>query len=378
MTMANMAEAVPKGRILVVDDEAHNRELLEAILEGQGYEVVCVDNGATALEKAATATPHVILLDVMMPGMDGFEVCRRLKQDRATAAIPVLMITALTERPQRLKGIDTGANDFLSKPIDREDVALRVRNAVYTKRLYDQVQAELERITKLETLRDNLTHMIVHDMRSPLTGVDGAYEIILMEKDRLSQTQQEFVAMGRNSCRELIEMVSSLLDVSRMEAGQMPLNRLPCDIRDIARGAAESVAVLAQGKTLTVSVTGDSVSSAVDRDIMQRVFVNLLGNAIKFSPSGSEIAVRTSQENDLVRVAVSDSGPGIAPEYQARIFEKFGQVESRKAHTKYSTGLGLTFCKLAVEAHGGRIGVDSAEGKGSTFWIELPATNVEM
>ncbi len=202
--------------------------------------------------------------------------------------------------------------------------------------------------------------------------VSGSYDIILMEGDRISQTQHQFVTMGQHACHALIEMVSSLLDVSRMEAGQMPLNLVSSDILDIARAAVESVAVLAQEKALTVCVTGDSASNAVDRDIMHRVFVNLLGNAIKFSPTGGSIGVDVSSAGETVRATVTDQGGGIPPEYHKRIFEKFSQAKSRNDGQKHSSGLGLTFCKLAVEAHGGHIGVDSEVGKGSTFWFELP------
>jgi len=194
-----------------------------------------------------------------------------------------------------------------------------------------------------------------------------------MEKDLFSPDQRQVAATGRNSCHVLSEMVSSLLDVSRMEAGQMPLNRVLCDIRDIAQKAAESVAVLAQENALTIRVTGDSAGGVVDRDITHRIFVNLLGNAIKFSPQGGAIGIEISSTGETVRVTVTDQGPGIPPEYHQRIFEKFGQVKLCEENKKYSTGLGLTFCKLAVEAHGGRIGLESRVGQGSTFWFTLPA-----
>ncbi|OGV72024.1 MAG: hypothetical protein A2340_10770 [Lentisphaerae bacterium RIFOXYB12_FULL_60_10] len=366
------ADPYPCGHVLVVDDELANRELLSHLLQARGHGVTEAVDGGDALQKAAAALPDVVLLDVMMPGIDGFEVCRRLKRDTHTAAVPVLMVTSLHDRLERLRGIEAGANDYLTKPIDNEDVLLRVRNAIHAKRLHDRVQAELAHVKELELLRDNLTHMMVHDMRSPLMGASGAYEMILMDKDRLSQEQLKFVAMGQNSCRELIEMVNSILDVSRMEAGQMPLNRVPCNLRDIAQAAAKSVAVLAQEKTLPLCVSGDPVSSTVDRDIMRRVFANLLHNAIKFSAVGGSIAVQVSSTGETVRATVTDQGCGIPADFHQRIFEKFGQVEAHREGQKHSTGLGLTFCKLAVEAHGGQIGVDSESGKGSTFWFTVP------
>ncbi len=151
----------------------------------------------------------------------------------------------------------------------------------------------------------------------------------------------------------------------------MPLDRTACDIPELARAAVKSITTLANEKGLTIHVGGSPVSAIVDRDIVQRVFINLLGNAIKFSPNGGTVSIDISATGETVRVTVTDQGHGIPPEDHQRIFEKFGQVESGKRNKKYSTGLGLTFCKLAVEAHGGEIGVDSQSGQGSRFWFTL-------
>jgi len=370
----------PTATIMVVDDTPANLKLLEEMLQGLGYRVMQFPRGDMALKAAARHPPDVILLDIMMPEMDGFEVCRRLKADESLKDIPVLFISALDGADDKIRAFSAGGQDYVTKPFQEAVVLARVKTHLELRRQQvrietqkQQLQEDHDRLLELEELRDNLVHMIVHDMRSPLMVVSGAFEVILMEKERLSPPQQNFVAMGQNSCRELIEMVSSLLDVSRLEAGQMPLNRVPCDIRDIAVASAESVEVLAQEKKLTLRVNGDPSHASVDRDIMQRVLVNLLGNAIKFSPEGRSIDVTLSSTEETVRAAVTDQGGGIPPEYHQRIFDKFGQVESRKEGRKLSTGLGLAFCKLAVEAHGGRIGVDSEVGKGSTFWFTLPA-----
>jgi two-component system sensor histidine kinase/response regulator len=371
-------ESTTQGRILVVDDEPLNRELLHDLLEVNGYTVIEAEDGEVALRKIAAEECDVILLDVKMPRMDGLEACRQLKANPATAHIPVLMVTALSDSEHRYLGIDAGANDYLNKPIDRRDVLLRVRNAVYAKRLHDKVQQDLAKLRELEALQDNLTHMIVHDMRSPLMIVSWSYDLILKEKSLLSEQQQEFITMGQSCCGELVEMVNSLLDISRMESGQMPLKHTVCSLLDIAQEAAEKLAVLAHKKMVTIQVGGHVASVSVDQDVMHRVFVNLLGNAIKFAPADSIIRVAITSSGDAVRVAVSDRGQGIPPEYHKKIFEKFGQVDSRQEEHNYSSGLGLTFCKLAVEAHGGQIGVESEAGKGSSFWFTVPIKTVEV
>lgn len=367
-----MTEHISPATIMVVDDTPENLDLLREMLQNKGYRVQAFPRGSMAIKAAQIRPPDLILLDVMMPEMNGFEVSERLKADDTLRDIPVLFISALTDTADKVNAFAAGGVDYVTKPFQIEEVYARVKAHLELRRQRRELREAYNKLSELETLRNNLTHMVVHDMRSPLMVVDGSYEVIMMEKDRLSPRQQMFVTMGRNSCCELIEMVSSLLDVSRMEAGQMPLNRMSIDVLEIAGSAVGSVAVLAEAKALTVCVTGHPAVSAVDRDVLHRVFVNLLGNAIKFSPNGRIIKVDVESAGDRVRASVTDQGNGIPQEYHQRIFDKFGQVESRKEGLKHSSGLGLTFCKLAVEAHGGRIGVESEVGRGSTFWLTLP------
>lgn len=362
------------GRVLIVDDDVRNRELLRELLAAQGHEVTEAENGEAALALVAPAAPHVILLDVMMPGMDGFEVCRRLKDDPATAAIPVLLVTALQERDDRLRGIEAGANDFLTKPIDTREVILRTRNAVHAKRLYDRVQEALERLQALERLRDNLIHMIVHDMRSPLMSVFGNLELLQMDLgDRLEEKEKQGLEDAMDAARKLTEMVTSLLDVNKLESGQMPLHRASCRLDRVAGDAVRLLGGILRRSPAVIEAPADGGAVSCDPALLQRVFSNLLGNAAKYSPEGRPIRVVITSAAGAVRVEVTDEGPGIPSAYHARIFEKFGQVEPGGARGQYSTGLGLTFCKLVVEAHGGQIGVDSEPGRGSTFWFVLPA-----
>ena len=361
------------GRVLVVDDELPNRELLRGLLEAKGHSVTEAVNGCEALALAAQVMPHAILLDIMMPEMDGFEVCRQLKANPVTAPIPVLMVTALSDRDDRLKGIEVGASDFLSKPVDTRDVELRTRNAIHSKQLYDQLQESLLKLQKLERLRDNLTHMIVHDMRSPLQSISGNLELLEMSLgESVRADDRSCLQDALSSAGRLIEMVSSLLDVSRMEAGQMPLNREVCDLGKVAEDAVKLLGGLFTQSPVVLEIPPVGREAFCDKMLVQRVISNLLGNAAKYSPSGSEIKLSIQRLTDAVKVLVIDQGSGIPPEYHAQIFEKFGQVDLGAQRTAHSTGLGLTFCKLAVEQHGGQIGVESVPGHGSTFWFTLP------
>jgi len=368
------------GHILVVDDEKKNRIFLKDVLEAKGYHVSEAEDGKQALHRAMNDPPDVILLDVMMPGMDGFEVCRRLKKDPKTASIPILMVTALSERSDRIKGIEAGANDFLSKPLDYHEAVLRVHNAVYSKHLFDQLQEDFERLKELESLRDNLTHMIIHDLRQPITVISGYFQLLQLHAgdsttDSTTERKRDVFEQISRAVNVLMEMIESLLDVTRLEAGKMPLNLSHCDLNELVEEVVETLGPLKDKHNVHIKSSDDPVSAFCDKDLIRRVIANLVGNAMKYTPKGGEVRITVESDKLQSRIAVSDTGAGIPKEYHDKIFDKFGQVKSRQAGTKYSTGLGLTFCKLAVEAHGGEIGVESESGKGSTFWFLLPSVS---
>lgn len=364
-------EAV-KGRILVVDDQDANRLLMRDLLESQGHEVLEATGGTEALQRVGEAMPDVVLLDIGMPGMDGFEVCRRLKADLVTASIPVLLVTAMTQRDQRLLGIGAGANDYITKPVDRSDLSLRVGNAIRMRHLYLEVEAQYRQLEKLELLRDSLVHMIVHDLRSPLAGIRAYLDLVKMDgAGKLDLELTQSIDAARKVAVEMTDMVSDLLDVSRLEVGKMPLELAPADMGGLV---VEAVAAAGASPRVRIRVEppADKLRVVCDAGVIRRVLTNLVVNAVKFTPSSGQIAVSVRGNGSEVKVEVVDTGPGIPPEYHEKVFEKYGQVEAARHGAKHSTGLGLTFCKLAVEAHGGQVGLESAVGAGSTFWIVLP------
>lgn len=223
-------------------------------------------------------------------------------------------------------------------------------------------------------LRDALYHMIIHDLRTPLTSIFGFLRILQIRAlPQLSPVLAECLSRSLASTTELIEMVSSLLDVNKMEARQMQLEPVECDLGSIAADTLAQLEVLREGQDLVLVQPPIPVRVKADKDLLRRVFYNLLSNALKFAPiRKGRVAVEVTRVEGRARVTVDDDGPGIPPEYHETIFEKFGQVRLRSHSRQYSTGLGLTFCKLAIEAHGGSIGVESEPPRGSRFWFELP------
>jgi signal transduction histidine kinase len=370
---------VADAEVLIVDDDADNRFLLRELLATEGCNIIEATDGAEALDRVAEHLPDAVLLDVLMPGMDGLEVCRRLRADARTAALPVILVTAQRGREDRLAGIAAGASDFLTKPVDIADLRLRVRNAVATKRLYDRVEREYQRTKELEQHRDSLVHMLVHDLRSPLTGIVCDLELLEHEGQRtLHPSFMAGVSGAIKSAQILSGMITSILEVNRLESGAMPLSLMETDIVDVVREARTALGSAAL--RVRVENGGGPTHPTVpcDPELIRRVVLNLLSNAIDYSPPEEPVTVKVGRRNGSVRITVSDRGPGIPTEHHSHVFQKFGQVEKNGHPRKTSSGLGLAFCRLAVEAHAGRIGVESEEGQGSMFWFELPVREPDM
>ena len=343
--------------ILIVDDIPANVLLLVRMLAERGYRPRPVSSGKLALEAARAEPPDLILLDITMPEMNGYEVCEQLKADAALKDIPVIFVSALHETMDKVKAFRAGAVDYVTKPFQFEEVYARV-----------QTQLQLHR---LEKLRDDLTHMVVHDLRNPLSVIFAFLDLLDLDESKdTSDSIRSFTALARHSAEELRNMISSILDVSKMGEGEMKLQREPCDLCALIRGVVAATQPLPGRRTVTLEAPESSLTVMADAGLIRRVFQNLLSNALNYTPTGGAVRMVATLSSEAIRVTVTDSGPGIAAENHRRIFEKFGQVESLDNRT--GTGLGLTFCKLAVEAHGGRIGVESEVGSGSTFWLTLP------
>ncbi|MHB1459718.1 MAG: hybrid sensor histidine kinase/response regulator [Armatimonadota bacterium] len=360
--------------ILIVDDTPANLRLLTGMLRELGYKVRSVSDGQFALRTAKHDPPDLILLDVMMPDMDGYEVCSLLKADGELSDIPVIFISALNETMDKVKAFQVGGLDYITKPFQIREVQARVATHLELHRQRRLLQESYEQLRRLEELRDNLVHMIVHDMRSPLTSMKGFLELLdMVEGEKLSADGREYVSIVTKSADSLIELTTTLLDVSKIEAGEMPIEFSDCHPASIIQTVVDRLESLQKQRTVSVEVQDETVTVRADAKMLDRIMQNLLGNALKFTPDHGSITVGFDVDSRGMRVYVRDSGPGIPVESRERIFEKFGQVSQNKNLQQYSSGLGLTFCKLAVEAHGGTIGVDSELGKGSTFWFTIPA-----
>jgi two-component system, sensor histidine kinase and response regulator len=370
---ATVDQRVPN--ILLVDDTPANLQLLSGMLRQQGYKLRPAPNGKLALRAARTLPPDLILLDIRMPEMDGYEVCERLKADPALKEIPVIFLSALSETTDKVKAFAAGGVDYVTKPFQLDEVLARVETHLAIQRQKRQLQESYESLRRLEALRDSLIHMVVHDLRSPLMVVRDFLALLeKSETQNLSSNGSRFVLQARRAVDELVEMVSSILDVSRMEAGELKPNRSRCQLDLLVREVAGGFDLSGDATGIVLEMPEQPVEVFADPNLLSRAMRNLLGNALRYASGPNSVRAAVSSSGGEARIEIIDNGPGIPLEYHEKIFEKFGQVEDNRPAT--GTGLGLTFCKFAIELQGGRIGVQSEAGKGSTFWFTLPLTEV--
>lgn len=380
--MAETGNARPEV-ILVADDIPANVELLLDQLNSLGYDTITAVDGPSAVAAAFEKQPDLCILDVSMPAGDlgvddrsaGFEVCRRIKRDPRTSRIPVIFVTALNDTSDRVRGIEAGGDDFLTKPHNRLVLGARVRSLLKLKAATDALEDSLRKLRELEKVRDDLMKMIVHDLKTPLTSVLATLEM-LADGDFGQVSMPQLAAIGDVEAKseDLLALIDDILEVARIEETSISLTLAP-----IAPGALLAELVhewdhrfQQERATASVSVADDAPVFAGDKGLIKRVFSNLIQNALTHSSHPVHLELSARRAGQGVLFTVSDNGPGIPPEYHEIIFRKFGQVEMPRSPRTRSSGLGLTFCKLVVERHRGRIWVKSAEGEGSSFYVELP------
>ena len=359
--------------ILIVDDNPVNLQVLTSMLKQSGWRPRPVMSGRLGLQTARNEPPDLVLLDVNMPEMNGYEVCEQLKADTRLADIPVIFVSALGETLDKVRGFSVGGVDYVTKPFQLDEVRARVIAHLELRRQRVLLQSSYEKLRESERLRDSQVHMIVHDLRSPLAAISAFLDLFEEEaKRKLGAETQEDVANAMRATRNMVRMINGILDVSKMEAQMMKLDLRECDLVQVIGQSLDELESLVGTRRLVFERPAAPALVLADQEIVVRIVQNFLGNALRFTPASGEIRVGIVVEAEHIRVFVADTGPGIPPDFRHSIFDKFTQVEGHALHRNQTTGLGLAFCKLAVEAHGGRIGVDSDLGKGSTFWFTLP------
>lgn len=371
--------------ILVADDVPANVELLFDQLHVLGFRAIAAYDGPSALQACFERRPDLCILDVSMPAGDlgcddrstGFEVARRIKRDPRTKSIPVIFVTALNDTTDRVKAIEAGGDDFLTKPHNRLVLGARVRSLLRLKAATDALEDSNRKLRELEKIRDDLMKMIVHDLKTPLTSVLATLEMLLDgDFGGLDESQRKAITDAEGKSEDLLALIGDLLEVSRIEEAEVTLDLQPLAPAALLTEVVHEWQVRFQqeGAQANVDVADDAPVFEADKGLLKRVFGNLIQNALTHSATAVKLQLSAKRDGDGVLFTVADNGPGIPPEYHEVIFRKFERVKTPNVPRTRSSGLGLAFCKLAVDAHGGRIWVQSSgQGQGSAFHIALPS-----
>ncbi|MCC6176849.1 MAG: hybrid sensor histidine kinase/response regulator [Chloroflexi bacterium] len=373
--------------ILVIDDDAAGGKLVSRYLQRAGYTVVVRTDGRSGLERALAAPPDLILLDVMMPGMDGYAVCRHLRADPTTRETPVIFLSARGELADRVAGLDEGAVDYLVKPFVPDDLLARARAALRTKALQDELRQANATLMRVERSRQEFVSMLTHDIRGMLGAVGAAIEMCQsdIDPDALPDAAR-FLEIAERNTQELTELATNLLDCYRLDEGRLRPRFEHVEMGEVASEVIEQLSAQAERRHILLTLDGRLAGTVIgDPDLLRRVLQNLVTNALKFVPPGGSVQVVVGASvtapgeiegpSEGLVVAVVDDGPGVASADQAKLFERFSQVAQRGSHRTVGSGLGLSFARQVVEMHGGAIWVESTPGQGSTFAFILPLSD---
>lgn len=372
-------------RVLIIDDNPTNVRLAVACLKGERVTCEVAPDGERGLEMACENPPDLILLDVMLPGRDGYQVCEQLKSVARTRHVPVLMITALQELDDKIRGLRAGAEDFISKPFNRAELQARVRSLLRMKFLQEeQLEAERLRVRykmsqEAERIKDAFISIVSHEIKTPLTVMKG-YVSLLRSTQRGNPEPSEDNMMKRIteglsvSMNELESLLKQLLDLSRMRSGLAMLRKSQVSIPDLLKRLVAQLQPLALERNLSLVLEQEETMLPVraDEEKLTHAFTHLVHNAINFTPAGGHVWIRASEVGDAVEVIVEDDGIGIPPEHLAYIFDPFYQVAHYMTRKVEGMGIGLSLVKHIIEDHGGRIDVKSEVQHGTMFCVQLP------
>lgn len=362
-------------KILVVDDDRLNIRILVGILQTEGYVIAEADSGERALEVYSSFRPDLVLLDVVMPGIDGFATCRQLHARYGELAAPVIFITAKNESDDVVEGLAAGGVDYLPKPFRRKEALARIRTHLHNRLLVEQQKSLVAELTQANTAKNKLLGMAAHDLRNPLASIRGLAEFL---RDgtvgTITQDQLDLVNMIHDTSQSMLTLLNELLDVATIDAGELKVQCGQHDLVDLVQKSVYLNNINAARKSTQIHFTPPShpALAQIDYSKMKQVLDNLLSNAVKYSPPGSEIEIKIISQNPGFIIAVQDQGPGIPDNERHRLFKDFGTLSVKPTAGEKSTGLGLAICRKIVEAHQGSITATNLPGGGCEFAILLP------
>jgi signal transduction histidine kinase len=356
--------------ILIVDDEPRNRALLRRALEDPAITIVEAGSGEEALTHLEREQPDLVLLDVMMPGLDGYATTEKIKQAAGSNFVPVILITALCHREARLRGLAAGADDFLSKPIDLEELEVRVRNLLSLREKELILRQRNVQVLELLRFRDDMSDLLVHDLKNPTAIVEMSLDYLRAVSPAMASTALEALSDARMANQRIARIINNIMDLVRLEAQRLVLHRAPTRPAALLGSVAQCrAAVVRQHRVKLDLELDDGLQVDADVDLITRVIENVVDNSLQHVPDGGRIWMRVEGRKDAATMLIGNDGPPVPPQMREAIFEKF--MSDASGGTRRNLGLGLYFCRLAMEAHGGRIWV-SDQPMPTVFGLELP------
>ncbi|MCP4396944.1 MAG: hybrid sensor histidine kinase/response regulator [bacterium] len=377
-----MKESERKNSVLIVDDIPGNVQLISKILYQEGINIIIAQSGKEALSAVSHEIPDLILLDVMMPDISGFEVCTQLKQQETTARIPIIFLTAKTQPEDILQGFECGAVDYVTKPFRTPELLSRVFNHLELKRARDLISEQNRRLLeqneelhKLNATKDKFFSIIAHDLKNPFGQLMMFAELLQEELQKISTDRLEhYINVMCQASKQGYRLLENLLEWSRTQTDKIPFEPRTIKLESLVTESVEGITHHADNKQLLIDIDiPDGSTLYADHYMVAAILRNLLSNAVKFTHEGGTIGITAVNSDGEFEITVTDSGVGIAEENIAKLFRIDAQHSTRGTNQEKGTGLGLILCKEFIEKHGGHISVESEAGKGSCFRLLFPS-----
>ncbi|MFS2441217.1 response regulator [Bacteroides uniformis] len=371
----NMEINPSEYKILIVDDVMSNVLLLKVLLTNEKFAIATASNGRQALEQVEKENPDLVLLDVMMPDMSGFEVAQHLKSNPNTADIPIIFLTALNSTADIVKGFQVGANDFISKPFNKEELIIRVTHQISLVAAKRLILSKTEELQRTIAGRDKLYSVIAHDLRSPMGSIKMVLNMLILNlpSEKIGAEMYELLTMANQTTEDVFSLLDNLLKWTKSQIGKLNVVYQDVDLVEVTDGVIEIFSMVASLKKIRIrEMKPEKIMVNADIDMLKTVVRNLLSNAIKFSKENSEVLVKMEEVDGMAVVSVQDYGCGISEEGQKKLLHTDTHFSTFGTNNEEGSGLGLLLCKDFVVKNGGKLWFTSKEGEGSIFSFSIP------